>query len=490
MRRNSIKNLLCVILSIITLLVLVGCGGQDGTKANTKGRNLPGYETGKINLVFFVHENQAEYERVAKAFCALEENEKVNIIVQKATESYYSELLNSYIGAQTPDIVFMKTSEIMPFLSYNRLVALDSYLESSKKLSLSDLWEVNNCYRYDGTSLGQGKLYGIVKDFSPDWPLIYNANYVKGACQSMGEEGTQILNKLEKSASYPETLGTSSPSEYALTWTEFYKLTSKIKELNPKVNGTILDTSPEMQLMEWIQMQGEYLFTEDDKQCKDLVNNEKIRAAFELFRKLQDGNQSPAPWSNSTEAGNYQIKKGTVGSKFCGRWGYAEFDWTSQLGTLMYAADPLPDNFDSLEKNNYTISSAVGGAMALCITSKCEYPEIAFRFIEYFMTTYQVKVGYNISGNKTLVKQAFLDETQEEEILKLNTFFYNLSQNAGTLRYNKYIGTDTIYNIMWMYFQDYFYSSKHDASDPNNADWIKCLENIRTGLNNELKKHY
>ena len=43
---------------------------------------------------------------------------------------------------------------------------------------------------------------------------------------------------------------------------------------------------------------------------------------------------------------------------------------------------------------------------------------------------------------------------------------------------------------MWMYFQDYFYSSKHDASDPNNADWIKCLENIRTGLNNELKKHY
>lgn len=482
------KRILLVLLSAM-LFLLVGCGSTSQTK---RTRNLPGFESGKINLVFFIYENQEEYERIAKKFSEVEGNEKINIVVQKATESYYSELINSYVGAQTPDIVFMKTSEVMPFLSSNRLVPLDEYLNKSTVLSTSDLWEVNNAYRYNGSSLGSGQLYGIVKDFSPDWPLIYNVNYYNQACAQLGEEGTRILEKLERGKNYPSDMTGLNPLDYTLTWTEFYDVSKKIKELNPKVNGTILDTSPEMQIMEWIQMQGEYLFTEDDKECKDIVNNEKIRAAFELFRKLQDGQSSPAPWSNSTEAGNTQIKKATVGSKFCGRWGYTEYNWSDYLNMLSYCPDPLPDNYNSLEKTSYTVSSAIGGAMALCITSKCEYKEEAWKFIEYFMTTYQeeqIKNGYNISGNKTLVERYFLDTNQKEELLKLNTFFYNLSLTSGQLRYNKYIGTDTIYNIMWLYFQDYFYSSNHDSSDPNNSDWIKCLENIRKGLNNEIKKH-
>jgi maltose-binding protein MalE len=486
---KTIKKIIIAILALVICIVETGCG-NDGKKA------LPGYEEGKINLVFFVYDQVEEYQQLAADFSEVEGNEGINIIISQATDSYYSELQNSYIGSQTPDIVFMKTSEVMPFLNQDLLISLDKYIDDSDIISQNDLWAINNCYRYEkstGTLGGNsGKLYGLIKDFSPDWPLVYNKAYVSAACATLGTEGANILNKLNKGSSYPAHLGSESAADYALNWTEFYNLALAIKKTSG-VNGTILDASPEMQILQWIQMNGDYLFTEDDKQCKDIVNTPAIKSAFEMFRKLQDGASSPAQWSNTTSGGTSQIISGKVGSTFYGRWAYAQYRWDEKLNELGYAPAPLPDNYSSTAATDYTLSSAIGGAMALSITAKCEYLEEAWKFIEYFFTEYQkeqVGKGYNISGNKTLAEKAFLNSNQDADKLALNTFFYNLSINSQTLRYNRYIGTDTIYNIMWLYFSDYFYSSKHDATNPDNSDWISCLNNIRNQLNLELAKHF
>ena len=73
---------------------------------------------------------------------------------------------------------------------------------------------------------------------------------------------------------------------------------------------------------------------------------------------------------------------------------------------------------------------------------------------------------------------------------QLNSFYYNLGMNSSTMRYNRYIGTEQIYNIMWLNFKEYFYDTNHDSSDPNNEKWIQCLEQIEQDLNNELRKYY
>lgn len=487
---KKLKRAVCLLLLLAMVLAVTGC--------HTNNRKLPGFEDGKKNIVFFVFDNETLYEELAEEFESQPGNEEINIIIQKAADSYYEELSTSYVGAQTPDIVFMKTSEIMPFLSTNRLLALDSYIENSEKIEWSDLWAINDCYRYNSETGEMGDtdapLYGLIKDFSPDWTLIYNKELFTTAANAMSDKkmAASILKKLEQGSNYPEDMTGKDPLDYTLTWSEYYALSLQVKN-SCGVNGTILDASPEMQIMQWIQMNGEYLFTEDDKQCKSITGTPGILAAFEMFRKLQDGASSPAGWSNTTAGGPILLNQGKVASTCNGRWAFNEYNWLDNLDSFGYMASPLPDNFNDLEQTEYTLTSAIGGSMALCITSKCEYPDEAFRFVEYFYTTFQesqAAEGYNISGNRRIAEQYFLSEDQPEEMYQLNAFYYNLGMNSSTMRYNRYIGTEQIYNIMWLNFKEYFYDTNHDSSDPNNAKWLKCLEQIEQDLNNELRKYY
>jgi multiple sugar transport system substrate-binding protein len=51
---------------------------------------------------------------------------------------------------------------------------LDSYLAKSSVLKVDDLLPVNDGFRWDGKTIGQGPYYGIVKDWSQDATLWYN----------------------------------------------------------------------------------------------------------------------------------------------------------------------------------------------------------------------------------------------------------------------------------------------------------------------------
>lgn len=486
---KCIRKIVSMVLLLTLILTLAAC---------RPNKQLPGFQDGKKNVVFFVYDNETLYEELATEFESQPGNEDINIIIQKAADSYYEELSTSYVGSQTPDIIFMKTSEIMPFLTTNRILALDEYIEKSELIEWSDLWPINDCYRYNSETGEMGDpdapLYGLIKDFSPDWTLVYNKELFTTAANAMSDKqmAATILEKLERSANYPEDMTGEDPLDYTLTWSEYYALSLQVKN-SCGVNGTILDASPEMQIMQWIQMNGEYLFTEDDKQCKSITGTPGILAAFEMFRKLQDGASSPAGWSNTTAGGPILLNQGKVASTCNGRWAFNEYGWIENLDTFGYMSSPLPDNFNDLPATEYTLTSAIGGSMALCITSKCEYPDEAFKFIEYFYTTFQesqAAEGYNISGNRRIAEQYFLSKDQSDAMYRLNSFYYNLGMNSSTMRYNRYIGTEQIYNIMWLNFKEYFYDSNHDSSDPSNAKWLRCLEQIEQDLNNELRKYY
>ncbi|MBQ2711754.1 MAG: hypothetical protein IJF71_00090 [Clostridia bacterium] len=489
---KALSFILCLLLASVSLLA---CGGPGS------GPTLPGFQDGKKNLVFFIYDNEALYNGLAEEFEALPGNENINIVIQKATDSYYEELQTSYIGAQTPDIVFMKTSEIIPFLSGKtpKLLALDSFIESSDVIGWDDLWAVNDGYRYNAQTglLGDknAPLYGLIKDFSPDWTLIYNKELYNSAVNAMQDKdmAATIRAKLDMNTTYPSDMTGKKVTDYALTWSEYYAISQQVKKSYGTVNGTILDTSPEMLIMQWIQQNGEYLFTEDDKYCKSITGTPAILEAFELFRKMQDGAASPANWSNTTAGSAILLNQGKVASTTNGRWAFNEYDWIDNLSNLGVMASPVPDDYDTQEATKYTLSSAIGGCMSLCITSKCEYPEDAWSFIEYFFTEFQKRMateGYNISGNRKVAEEYFLSENQTPEHLALNTFYYNLSLSSDTMRYNRYLGTEAIYNVMWLNFKEYFYDTNHDSTDPNNAKWIACLNNIEKDLNNELSKYW
>lgn len=352
---KCIRKIVSMVLLLTLILTLAAC---------RPNKQLPGFQDGKKNVVFFVYDNETLYEELATEFESQPGNEDINIIIQKAADSYYEELSTSYVGSQTPDIIFMKTSEIMPFLTTNRILALDEYIEKSELIEWSDLWPINDCYRYNSETGEMGDpdapLYGLIKDFSPDWTLVYNKELFTTAANAMSDKqmAATILEKLERSANYPEDMTGEDPLDYTLTWSEYYALSLQVKN-SCGVNGTILDASPEMQIMQWIQMNGEYLFTEDDKQCKSITGTPGILAAFEMFRKLQDGASSPAGWSNTTAGGPILLNQGKVASTCNGRWAFNEYGWIENLDTFGYMSSPLPDNFNDLPATEYTLTSAI-----------------------------------------------------------------------------------------------------------------------------------
>jgi multiple sugar transport system substrate-binding protein len=83
--------------------------------------------------------------------------------------------LNAMLAAgQAPDMVREQGAPNMPNLAARGVALnLDPYFATSKLVPPSDLQPVNNVYRWDGKLQGQGPIYGIAKDWSPDAQIWY-----------------------------------------------------------------------------------------------------------------------------------------------------------------------------------------------------------------------------------------------------------------------------------------------------------------------------
>ena len=73
-----------------------------------------------------------------------------------------------------PDVFQLGGSEIAPFFAQGSLLNLNDFFESSDALSLDDLAPANSFFRWDGERIGQGDIYGMAKDWSPDYSLWIN----------------------------------------------------------------------------------------------------------------------------------------------------------------------------------------------------------------------------------------------------------------------------------------------------------------------------
>ena len=74
-----------------------------------------------------------------------------------------------FAAGEAPDLVRSMAPDIPQMLGRGMLLNLDSYFETSDVLKVDDMLPVNNYYRAgDPLSIGDGPLYGMVKDWAPD----------------------------------------------------------------------------------------------------------------------------------------------------------------------------------------------------------------------------------------------------------------------------------------------------------------------------------
>ncbi len=88
--------------------------------------------------------------------------------------------LNAMLTAgDPPDLV--RGSPSANLFARGLATPLDDYVAGSSVIKEDDLEAVNDLWRWDGTTRGTGKLYGIVKDFSPDITFWQNSAVLSAA---------------------------------------------------------------------------------------------------------------------------------------------------------------------------------------------------------------------------------------------------------------------------------------------------------------------
>jgi|GEM_PF-1045511 len=416
------KKIILIGLILLTVVGLSGCGGSKNIGGNNGKQNLTYYVWGNNNEV-------AAIQGIIDDFEAL--NPEISINIERAGSDYFGDLQLKFASGNGPDIFLMDPGEIRPFLEEDFLLSLDKYIDDSEVLEESDLWQINDGYRYDGTEMGQGDLYAFVKDWSPDFMLVYNKNYVS-----------------EYRENHPDAFPYLSEDE-PMTWTQYLEFSTALQVgsgSNITRYGSAMDFVPYKHLLEFIQMSGSSMFTNDDK----LFNrdDQNVINAFQYFIDLQEGPNAPAPYlgGSSIAASGEMFTNGNVASLFMGRWGFLAYDWYDIDFEIGILPPPVPDNMSTTDgvRDKY---AGVSGMIANCINRDTKYPDAAYKFLEYYQTEGMKKlasIGFNIPGNKTVANDIFLS-VEDESILEVNTIYLDAANNyAHPIEYNKYVSTTTI----------------------------------------------
>ncbi|MFH8252982.1 ABC transporter substrate-binding protein [Microbacterium sp. B2969] len=99
--------------------------------------------------------------------------EKANPGIKIDFIEYDETRLNAMLTAGDPPD-FVRGSPSANLFARGLAAPLDDYLAESDVLKKDDLLPVNDAWRWDGKTRGEGKLYGVIKDFSPDTTVWVN----------------------------------------------------------------------------------------------------------------------------------------------------------------------------------------------------------------------------------------------------------------------------------------------------------------------------
>lgn len=395
------KKLLLSLCAFLATVSLASCG--DGGSRTQSGR--------KKTITYLVSSESSAYrtilDELIAEFNASIAEDGYEMIPEVPGGEYYQSLGNKFAANQAPDIFMM---EIGYFNAYSKHMApLDGYLSSSEKLSSNDLWGLNDHYK-DGDGLK-----ALIKDFSPDFMLIYNKT---------------MLDNYNKSN--PENQITISETE-PLTWKEFYEIAS-IMQANGADYGTSLGFEGEKHLHQLVQSTGSSMYTDDYTALN--IEDQNVVEAFKYFCALQKDNagfeeydalnknngKAPASYTTGSNTSEQELfKQGRCFSIFNGLYSFAAYDFYNANFEVGIAPSPVM----SETSEPYSTTSAM---IAHAISRNSKYKDIAWKWLEFYQTeglNRFAQIAFNIPGNKTIAgSDAFL-KNENEQIQEMTNYFYN-----------------------------------------------------------------
>lgn len=165
------KSAFIILASLLLFsLALAGCGG-------TRGSSDPN------QLTFMFRggpDEQKAYTAVVEQF--KKDNPGVSVkVIQTNPDQYAAKLQAAITGNSIPDVFFYNPADLKAYVNNNILLDITQYIENKENVDLANMWPDGvNMYRYDGTEVGKGAIYGLPKDLGP-FALGYNKTMFKAA---------------------------------------------------------------------------------------------------------------------------------------------------------------------------------------------------------------------------------------------------------------------------------------------------------------------
>ena len=168
--------------------ILAGCATPtaEPTEAPVKATEAPVADVptaepvakpieGNVVVMHFLHEFT---EDIVNAYQESHPGVTVEVVDGSDATRFYA----MYAAGAPPDVYRLQAPSIPGMLARKLLFDLTPYFEASELIDVADLAPANNYYKANSPlEIGSGKIYGMVKDFSPDTTIFANKTLFEAA---------------------------------------------------------------------------------------------------------------------------------------------------------------------------------------------------------------------------------------------------------------------------------------------------------------------
>ena len=458
--KKVLSQILGGVLVCASLMQFSGCGEKTTNK-------IQYYTRGSAT-------EMAVVEKIISAFENTYENEgyEVELIV---SDNYIDNLKIFFGAGEEPDIFLMRNGYIESFVKEGLILNLQPYIQNTSiaeelVFTESDLWDLNDGYRYDSVSKkwGNGDLYAVIKDWSPDFAMIYNKDMIDDFNSSSGIYTTAVKQRtqdklnaiteteyiargykeldimsgktLAEIVGYPTEDGIYPSTVKPMSWAQnelmCFLLTAYSSTGNIDVYGSALEQDGLKHLLQMVESVDGSQFSASGTTFKG-ADNENVLSAYQHFVNYQYGSLLSAKRYNATVVDSeIDFKNKNAAVIFDGLWAFSAYN----LYGINYGVAPAPTRDGTDEQGNYQNYHSCF-AQAHAVSSTTKNPELCWKFLKFYSTygmRLSVEEGFNIPGNKTIAQSDFLEVSNAKQ-LKLNQFYMSLASSTFTCKYSPFI---------------------------------------------------
>jgi multiple sugar transport system substrate-binding protein len=295
-----------------------------------------------------------------------------------------------------PDIFRLQAPELPGYLIQRMVLDLTDYFKTSQPLRLADLADVCKNYWYTGLNVGSGRIYGMVKDWSPDLTLWIN--------KTIFQQGGVPIPSSDKRYTYQEIADIAK------------KLTRQEVD-RPAIMGFGGDADNWFDRVVEVQLNsaGKSLYSDDFSQIN--LTSPEATAVLQYWYDLATANLRWNPLVRPPSSPGDSFAQGQEAIIQYGFWYGGSIAQASTGGKA-----PPQDTFMMLPAPKWgpTIKDPTIAATGGSIHARTRNPDEAWRFFEYFMAGQPAKdraqAGWGVPALKSLLAELPADNPFQQQV--------------------------------------------------------------------------